>query len=244
MREQHLQYRWSRVLSIATVLLSFGLFGQTLDPIASCLIDPQTEPITMHWKDGSGQVIGNIGTLKQILEREGRPLRLAMNGGMYDKAQVPVGLYIEDGRILQPIDRRPEGDGNFYLQPNGVFGVLTNGTAFVKRTAEMPHMLDVRYATQSGPMLVVDGTVNKLFSPGSRNLNIRNGVGVRKDGGVLFAISREPINFHAFATWFIQQGCTDALYLDGYVSRAYIPEEGLDQLDGTLGVLITVTGAR
>lgn len=230
------------LLCIAAVALAF--VPAPNDRIAARVVDPNKEAITLHWKDAQGAIMGNIGHLKGELEREGYVLRFAMNGGMYTVDHRPVGLYIEAGRILHRIDRRTEGKGNFHMQPNGVFGIMEDGSAFVKTTAAMQDMRKVRYATQSGPMLVASGTINKNFTPGSKNLNIRNGVGVKNDGTVVFAISREPINFFDFATWFTEQGCNDALYLDGSVSKAYIPEAGQHGLDGELGVLIAVAAPR
>lgn len=219
-------------------------FTTTDDYIAMRIVDPRREPITLHWKDEQGKVIGNIGALRAMLLGRDEQLAFAMNGGMYDRDQAPVGLYIEEGRMLNRIDRRTERRGNFYMQPNGVFGIRMDGSAFVIRTSEMQDMLNVRYATQSGPMLITGGIINKNFTPGSKNLQIRNGVGIRRDGHVVFAISRTPVNFHDFATWFKEQGCDHALYLDGAVSKAYIPEAGMDGLDGELGVLIAVSTPR
>ncbi len=229
-------------LGLSIVGLSSGIVGP--DRFAARIVDPLNEPITFHLKDDSGQVFGNIGSLKGWMERRKKTVRFAMNGGMYMPDHSPVGLFIEDGKIIRKIDRRTEGSGNFLLQPNGVFGVMDDGSAFVRRTADVINMLNVRYATQSGPMLVVNGAVNKIFTPGSKNLNIRNGVGKLADGRVVFAISREPVNFHEFATWFKEQGCSNALYLDGFVSKAFIPEEGIAELDGELGVLIAVIKAN
>lgn len=230
-----------KVLLVAPVIGVMATSGLQRDRIAMRIVDPTTESITLHWKNDSDRVMGNIASLDRCLQRQGRTLRFAMNGGMYTRSQGPVGLYIEDGRIIHPIDRRTEANDNFHMQPNGVFGLYTNGRAFVRTTKDLQHMRDVRYATQSGPMLVIDGTPNKHFTPGSKNLNIRNGVGVLPDGRVLFGISREPVNFHDFASWFIEKGCEQALYLDGFVSKAFIPEEGLNDRDGELGVLIAVT---
>ena len=219
-----------------------GSFDQSGDArIASRIVDPRSERITLHWKDASGAVIGNLGALKAQLAKGDHKMLFGMNGGMYTEDRSPVGLYIEEGRVLHRIDRRTEGKDNFHMQPNGVFGLYTDGSAFVKTTGAMENMLNVQYATQSGPMLVAGGVINKNFTPGSKNLHIRNGVGIRSDGTVVFAISREPINFHDFAKWFKDQGCNDALYLDGFVSKAYMPEQGLNALDGELGVLIAVT---
>ncbi|MGV3636584.1 MAG: phosphodiester glycosidase family protein [Flavobacteriales bacterium] len=233
-----------RSLPLAALLGVSLAFTPTDERMARRVVDPQREAITLHWKDGSGRILGNIGALEHEMSSLGRRLVFAMNGGMYTAEHGPVGLYIEDGRILHGIDRRIEGSGNFHMQPNGVFGILENGSAFVKTTAAMQDMLHVRYATQSGPMLVTNDQINAHFTPGSKNLHIRNGVGVRSDGQVVFAISREPINFHDFATWFLEQGCSNALYLDGSVSKAYMPETGVAGMDGDLGVLIAVTAPR
>ena len=93
-------------------------------------------------------------------------------------------------------------------------------------------------------VLVIDGMINPKFTPGSKNVHIRNGVGVMPDGRVLFAISRELVNFHDFASFFVERGCRNALYLDGFVSKAFIPEENMAGMDGHLGVLIAVSEAN
>lgn len=233
----------------ATVLLSatflsgllLALRSPTDERIASVAIDPKATPITMHWADDSGNALGNIGRLKAYIERKGEHLGFAMNGGMYMEDQRPLGLYIEDGRTVRRLITRTEGYGNFYMQPNGVFGIHTNGLPFLVNTSAYHEVTEVSYATQSGPMLVVDGHINQAFKQGSPNVHIRNGVGLRQDGHVLFAISKEPVNFHDFASFFLEQGCRNALFLDGTISQAYMPAEGLSQLGGHLGVLIATT---
>lgn len=229
------------LIGIAAIVLFHGSRAPVNGRIAHRIVDPTTTPITMYWRNDSGEVIGNIGALQEWLSSKGRTLRFAMNGGMYTAAFAPVGLYVEEGRILKAIDRKTEGKDNFHMQPNGVFGILNNGGAFIRRTADVKNMIDVRFATQSGPMLVSDGTINPLFTPGSKNVHIRNGVGVMADGRVLFAISRDRVNFHDFAGFFLEHGCSNALYLDGFVSKAYIPEENMADMDGKLGVLIAVS---
>lgn len=197
--------------------------------------------IILHWKDPNGRILGNIGALQEAERAQGRTLLFAMNGGMYTQEQAPLGLFIQEGRQLAPLITRTSGHGNFYLQPNGVFGTTMDGRAFIRTTAAFQGTQKVRFATQSGPMLLVDGAINPAFRKGSANLNIRNGVGLRGDGTVVFGISRVPVDFHDFAAWFQAQGCTQALYLDGAISKAYIPGQDLRQLDGVLGVLIGVS---
>lgn len=225
-----------------SVMLFLGMRPASDPRIASRVVDPAKEQITFHWKDehGQGKVLGNIGALDQEVKRLGRKLVFAMNGGMYDPQQAPVGLYVEEGQQLHKLNTSKGGSGNFHMQPNGVFGITKEGKAFVHTMAECPSPNTLRYATQSGPMLLVKGVINAQFKQGSANLNIRNGVGILPDGRVVFAISREPVNFFDFASWFKAQGCTDALYLDGAISRAYIPEARVEQRDGQLGVLIAI----
>jgi uncharacterized protein YigE (DUF2233 family) len=124
------------------------------------------------------------------------------------------------------------------LQPNGVFYLTTGRRAGICATGEFRGKEGVAYATQSGPLLLVSGQINPLFTPGSANVVVRNGVGLRPDGRVVFAMSRGPVNFYDFAAFFKSRGCYEALYLDGFVSRLYLPAQGWRQLDGDFGVII------
>lgn len=90
-------------------------------------------------------------------------------------------------------------------------------------------------------MLVIDGAIHPAFKQGSANLNIRNGVGILPDGKIIFAMSRQEINLYDFAQYFQSLGCKNALYLDGFVSRTYLPEKNWTQTDGNFGVIIGVT---
>lgn len=228
------------VIVIGSLLLSARPAGGD-DRIAFFQADPKKHDIRLHWKGEQGTILGDLGQLINAEERQGRTLLFAMNGGMFDAQQAPIGLYVENGKEQHRINTITKGYGNFHLMPNGVFGVAGNDSAYVCTTPDHALVRNVRYATQSGPMLVVGGTINQAFTRGSTNLNIRNGVGVRKDGTVVFAVSKEPVNFFDFATFFLEQGCANALYLDGVISRTYLPDAGLDQRDGQLGVLIGVS---
>ncbi len=52
------------------------------------------------------------------------------------------------------------------------------------------------WATQSGPLLVHGGDIHPDFNANSTNKKIRSGVGVTKDGLVIFAISITPVTFY------------------------------------------------
>jgi len=224
------------LLSAATLFYAFKPIKNDARFI-SYIANPEKQNIKLFYKDNKQQRFGSIKNLKMCLEQKHITLNFAMNGGMYKKDGSPQGLYIEEGKMLAPIDTLANAHGNFYLQPNGIFYITYKNIAAISTTKNFKNR-DVKYATQSGPMLLIDGKVHPEFKEGSNNLQIRNGVGILPNGNILFSISSEPVNFYDFALHFKNMGCKNALYLDGYVSRAYIPKEKLLQSDGNFGVII------
>lgn len=180
-----------------------------------------------------------IAEIRNQFQQDNKEITIAINGGMFNPLFQPVGLTVIDGVTVQPLVTKTTGFGNFFLQPNGVFFITRDGRAMVMTTAQFTNSnpSDVLNATQSGPMLVIDGAINPLFTQGSNNREIRNGVCVLDDDRVLFAISRRPVNFYDFASFFKNQGCMNALYLDGSISKAYIPSQFFST-DGDLGMVM------
>lgn len=213
---------------------------QTESNFVSFITDPKTADIQFYWKDENGKPFMLLQNLKTHLEQKGKKLRFAMNGGMYMENTTPLGLFIQNGKVLRPLNTR-KASGNFYMQPNGVFYLTTSSEAKITETSQFQPDPTIKYATQSGPMLIINGKLNPKFKKDSDNLNVRNGVGILPDGKVIFAMSKEAINFYEFAQFFQKHGCPQALYLDGYVSRTYFPEQNWQQLDGDFGVIIGVT---
>ena len=174
-------------------------------------------------------VRNGFGGLKEEAEAQGRTLVMAMNAGMYHPNRQPVGLLVWDGRVISPLNES-SGKGNFYMQPNGIFGVTKKergGVAFILKTSAFSKNKNgvsiLKLATQSGPILVHNNTINTTFTPNSPNLHYRNGVGVTEQNKIVFVISEQPVNFYEFASLFQALGCENALYLDGAVSRMYLP---------------------
>jgi uncharacterized protein YigE (DUF2233 family) len=166
---------------------------------------------------------------------------------MYTAEGAPLGLFVEGGREVVPLNLS-DGRDNFYMKPNGVFA-LAGGRAYVVESSQFREVAAasrVELATQSGPLLVSGGALHAGFKEGSENVNIRSGVGLVGPTKVVFAISNEPVNFYDFATLFRDRfGCRDALYLDGAVSRMYLPALKRYELDGDFAGIIAVTrGAR
>ncbi|MGR3512397.1 MAG: phosphodiester glycosidase family protein [Paracoccaceae bacterium] len=192
-----------------------------------CEADPAAAEIALYLSDSDGHVLGTFDNLVSAVET-GR-IAWAMNGGMYHSDRRPVGLYIEDGREVAPLVTR-EGPGNFGLLPNGVLCLSDTGASVTESRVFATQDKACTFATQSGPMLVIDGALHPRFLPNSDSLNIRNGVGVTPEGMLVAAISNEPVNFHRFARLFRDVlGTPNALFLDGTISRLYAP--GLDRHD-------------
>lgn len=210
------------------------------DRFVSYIADPKKQELKFYWKDDKQELFGNMLNLKNWLEVHHRKLEFAMNGGMYKKDFSPQGLFIENQQIISDIDTT-NGEGNFYLKPNGVFYLTIDNIPVICSTSDFRNDKKIKYATQSGPMLIIDGQIHPAFKQGSTNLNIRNGVGILPGNRILFAMSRTGINFYDFAAYFKNQGCRYALYLDGFISRTYLPSQNWTQTDGNLAVIIAVT---
>jgi uncharacterized protein YigE (DUF2233 family) len=232
--------KWLGMLLLTAVGTVLMAWQYARIKVLSYEVNPAVQDVQLFWKNDSGTVINSFARLAGWQRQKGRLLVYAMNGGMYTETYGPVGLYVEAGKLRKPLNTA-HGDGNFYLKPNGVFGLTKGRKAFVCTAEQYPAMKDVWYATQSGPMLVIDGAIHPAFKPGSENLNIRNGVGILPGNKILFAMSQEPVNLYDFAMYFRQKGCLNALYLDGFVSRTYWPAGGVQQRDGWFGVMIGVT---
>jgi len=164
-----------------------------------------------------------------------------MNAGMYDEGGQPIGLYVEQGRRLRRVNLR-DGPGNFHMQPNGIFSVdgqgrvaVATSEAFARRQPE------AMWATQSGPMLVIDGRLHPDIRPDGESRLVRNGVGVRDPESAFFVISDDPVSFGRFARFFRDVlRCPNALFLDGTVSSLWDP--GGNRRDGgrALGPMVMV----
>lgn len=193
-------------------------------------LDLRRDALEAHWLGADGQPFATIDALRSWGQAQGRRLLFATNAGIYDREFRPLGLYVEDGRTLRALNtaKGNPGSGNFSIQPNGVFAVDRAGRAQVVATGDWKARgIEARLATQSGPMLVVDGAINPAFDEASDSRKWRSGVCARTPDEVVFAVSQSAVTFHAFARVFRDDiGCRDALYLDGTLSRVYVDGEG------------------
>lgn len=225
------------LLFICLAFVSFISKPVDTNDFISYQLNPKNTTLKFYWKDDSGKMLKSLQALKKHCDLKNETLLFGMNGGMYKEDNTPLGLFIAGGKVLTPINKK-SGSGNFYMQPNGILYIAKNKQANICTTDQFQASNNIEYATQSGPMLLIDGKINTAFKKSSVNINIRNGVGLLPNNNLVFAMSKQEINFYNFAEYFEQIGCTNALYLDGFVSRTYLPQKNWVQLDGNFGVLI------
>ena len=205
-----------------------------------CRYDARLHEIAL-FLEGGGAPLRSFEALEPRLGPRRRQLRFAMNAGMYDEEGRPIGLYVEEGRRRHAVNLR-DGPGNFHLKPNGVLAVAADGQVAIVRSEKVGDLpFRPRWATQSGPMLVIDGRLHPRFQANGPSLNIRNGVGVADANTAWFAISDDPVSFGRFARLFRDSlHCRDALFFDGTVSSLWDPGAGRRDSIYAFGPMVAV----
>ena len=122
------------------------------------------------------------------------------NGPFFDIDGSPMGLLVVDGKRTQKLRRADWGV--FYVDGSG---------PHVVHTSEYGTPDGVQQAFQVGPRLVVGGEVLGLKPQSAR----RTALCVQAGGGVLALVTSGSVQASALATWMKEQGCVDALNLDG-----------------------------
>ncbi len=209
-----------------------------------CRFDLRQESLRLFSMNPGGEPYGSFLALEAALREKDLELVFAMNAGMYGEDLKPIGLYVEDGRRLKKANRR-DGPGNFHLKPNGVFFIDGDKGGVMETEAYLASGLSPRYASQSGPMLVIDGEIHPKFSAEGTSYQRRNGVGSPDPHTLVFAISEGSVNFHSFARLFRDHlMCANALFLDGSISSLHAAE--LSRSDGffDLGPIVALAKER
>ena len=201
--------------------------------------------LKLFWQQSDSiQPLLTFDTLLATLPTD-KTLNFAMNAGMYNKDYAPIGYTVIEGKEIKSLNLK-EGGGNFHLLPNGVMWWDKSGRVQITESNALNKLLTEDkaqpwYATQSGPMLVINNEIHPQFKPDSTSLKIRNGAGVCDDGSIQFVNSDEPVTFYQFAELFKDNlSCPNALFLDGGIASAlYAPS--IDKHDKKeMGVMISV----
>jgi uncharacterized protein YigE (DUF2233 family) len=238
-----------RLLVLAFGLMAFAAEAQAIcKPVqfaqanyTLCGFDTRTDKLALYDLDASGKPYGGFVVLRDALLAQGKELTFAMNAGMFGKDQKPIGYYVEGGKLLHAMNHA-DGPGNFHLKPNGIFYVAGQKAGVMETEAFARSGIKPDLATQSGPMLLINGALHSQILPSGTSIKIRNGVCVNDGNKVLFAISDDFVTFYQFATMF-RDGlhCKNALFLDGSVSSLYAPEIKRGDYLSTLGPMVGVT---
>ncbi|WP_169712057.1 phosphodiester glycosidase family protein [Erythrobacter donghaensis] len=208
-------------------------------PLTDCVADPATHRIAMANVGADKQPFGSLSAFAASVDPS--DIAFAVNGGMYGDDLRPIGYFVQNGERLSELNRA-NGDGNFYMKPNGVFfgtgskwRVLGSNT-FFDTVGDRPE-----FGTQSGPLMLIDGKMHPEIQDNGPSKAIRNGVGVDASGKAHFVISDAPISFGQLARYFRDElKVSNALYLDGQVSSLWDPATGrMDK--GRVGPIIVVT---
>ena len=204
--------------------LAFGCNGNLrAKPTVDTIEDSKFIARQIDLTENTIKVVPSPHHLNELLSSpSSKTWTLVMNAGMFEPDYGPVGLQIIDGRETSPLNLK-DGNGNFYLKPNGVFAITTTYKAMILDSIEVPS--DRRkweFATQSGPLLLKDGVLHSALNPTSKNKHIRNGVCIQSPTNVVFILSSVPVQFYELATYMKNTlQCTDGLYLDGAISVLY-----------------------
>src|SRR5215471_8271674 len=129
-----------------------GVAYQTAD------IDLQRVDLKLYWKKADGTLYSTLAAVQNAL---GATFLFATNSGIYSTDFKPLGLEVERGKTLVPLNKSHASTGNFYMQPNGVFFIIGKG-AQVMETGEYAatRPAGVLEAAQSGPLLLRKGVIN------------------------------------------------------------------------------------
>lgn len=243
-------FLWYFVLSLLFCTVALAETNSTVRSVSvngkrfiSVAVNPKH--LSLHWQSSKGIPYHHFSALKNDLKKQGKNVRVMMNAGIYGTDDKPAGLHIENGQPLKALNTH-SGHGNFHLSPNGVFYLTRQGqpairttTSFQKKYGKSPKTLQL--ATQSGPMLLINGRINPIFIRHSQSEYTRNGVCVSKDDTVYFFAtdSGERSNFYTFAAVALQLGCRNALYLDGSISKLFITgHHSLFHFSHFVGILV------
>jgi uncharacterized protein YigE (DUF2233 family) len=209
-----------------------------------CEVDLRRQSVRLFWKKPDGHPYGYPSSLPRELGNHSGRLLFATNGGMYHRDNSPVGLYVEEGRELVPANTSA-GPGNFHMRPNGVFYVRGEVAGVLETRSFIKRRPRVDFATQSGPMLVIDGKLHTRFARYGGSRKYRAGVGSRDPNLVVFAVSESEVSFGEFARLFQDMlRCKNALFLDGGSATSfYSPVLARNSNFLPLGPIIGVYGS-
>ncbi|WP_454783878.1 phosphodiester glycosidase family protein [Legionella sp. WA2024007413] len=129
---------------------------------------------------------------------------LSINGGFFDHEFNPLGLRINNKKVINPL-KRISWWGVFYIK---------NNKAYISSLKRFNHDSDIDFAIQSGPRLLIKQKIPSL-KPGIAD---RSALGITADGKVIILVSTNAAmttNKLAHLLRSPPLSCIDAINLDG-----------------------------
>lgn len=129
---------------------------------------------------------------------------IAINGGFFDKSFRPLGLRISDNHQFNTLK---------YISWWGVF-TINNNKPKITNARDFNKNLNVNFAVQSGPRLIISGVIPKL-KPGYAE---RTALGITSDDKVIILVTQNnPMSTTSLAKLMSSPplSCANALNLDG-----------------------------
>lgn len=206
-----------------------------------CTFERRRQDLRLVSRDAEGDYMRGFDQLITFLGPDAARVRFAMNAGMFNDDGAPIGLYIADGEQQHALSLT-DGPGNFHLKPNGVFWQSADGAVHVDTSEDYAiELRDARWATQSGPMLVIDGELHPSIAHDGASRYVRNGVGLADGDTAYFVISSGVVSFGRFARFFRDElRCRDALFFDGTVSSLWTPSLERQDDNHRIGPMVVV----
>ena len=163
----------------------------------------------------------------------------AMNGAKCDKNLKPLGLLIKG--LTKYKDFAPGINVFGAAEPGAVFAIdRSNGVSIIpgKHFKAANDLANYRLAIQSGITLISKAFMNPDITRAASR-QVCNGIGVKANGDVIFAIADDKMSLHEFAVFFQDLNCRDAMLLDdGTNCQWYAP--GSEKKPGKLGEILVV----
>ncbi len=204
-------------------------------------VDLTKQNLRLYHRGTDRQPLADFESLQRHVANRGEKLVFATNAGIFMEDLRALGLYIEEGVTTRKLVTKAQGYGNFYLQPNGVF-LLGNEGAMIVETSDYLKIpaSSVRYANQSGPILLVKGEIPPSIAT-LKGMLPRNAVCVIDAKSVLLSFTGNSVTLSDFASHLKANGCKDALSLDGAISDVYFPAVGRTEKSGPFGPMFGVS---
>ena len=152
------------------------------------VVEAKPQHLRVLWKDSKGAPLRQFSAAAAYLRDQGETPLIMMNGGIFEADGRPSGLLVQEGKLLQPVNRS-DGKGNFFLKPNGILEIAHGQARIVDTVEHRAEGPGVTYAVQSGPLLLKAGRIHPSFNKESNSRLHRNGVGVTAQGNVVLAIT-------------------------------------------------------